>query len=247
MASRQGPTDAAHRAGDVARRLEQGWIGTEHVLVALFDDPGPAAEALEELGITRELAEESARGYSRSDPPPPAYDPDKGLSPSPAWYGLNGCAKGLALASGRRRPRPEHFLLAMVYGEHTVGPLLHELGSDERALVDALARRGVPVPEVDPPAYRPWRGRHRIDVTEAELKPLLQGPDRAVPGRFGEPAVGVQLVSRRPAGCGRAAAGLGRRRGERRPGRRFGNGAESASGRRPIDSDRQSRSVRRRG
>jgi ATP-dependent Clp protease ATP-binding subunit ClpA len=174
MASRQGPTDAAHRAGDVARRLEQGWIGTEHVLVALFDDPGPAAEALEELGITRELAEESARGYSRSDPPPPAYDPDKGLSPSPAWYGLNGCAKGLALASGRRRPRPEHFLLAMVYGEHTVGPLLHELGSDERALVDALARRGVPVPEVDPPAYRPWRGRHRIDVTEAELKPLLK-------------------------------------------------------------------------
>ena len=164
---------AAYRAGSVAQRLDQGWIGPEHVLLALFDEPGPATEALEELGVTRELVEETVRGYSGGDPPPPAYDPEQGLSPNPAWYGLTGCAKGLALASGRQRPRPEHFLLAMVYGEHTVGPLLHELGSGERALLDALARRGVPVPEVDPPVYRPLRGFHRLEVTEAELKPVI--------------------------------------------------------------------------
>jgi hypothetical protein len=157
----------------VARRLEQSWIGPEHVLVALFDEPGPATEALEELGVTRELAEENARGYSRSEPPPPPYDPDKGRSPNPAWYKLTGCAKGLALASGRHQPEPEHFLLAMVYGEHEVGPMLHGLGSSEQALLKALARRGVPVPEVDPPTYRPLRGFHRIEVTEAELRPML--------------------------------------------------------------------------
>jgi hypothetical protein len=173
MASSHGPTSAAYRAGDVARRLEQGWIGPEHVLLALFDEPSVATEALEELGVTRALAEESARGYSRSDPPAPPYDPDKGLSPNPAWYKLTGCAKGLALASGRRQPEPEHFLLAMVYGEHEVGPMLHGLGSSEQALLEVLARRGVPVPEVDPPAYRPLRGFHRIEVTEAELKPML--------------------------------------------------------------------------
>jgi hypothetical protein len=173
MVSSQGPMSAAYRAGDVAQRLDQGWIGPEHVLLALFDEPGPATEALEELGVTRELVEETVRGYSRSDPPPPAYDPEEGLSPNPAWYKLTGCAAGLALASGRRRPGPEHLLLAMVYGEHTVGPLLHQLGSGERALLDALARRGVPVPEVDPPTYRPLRGFHRIEVTEAELKPLV--------------------------------------------------------------------------
>ena len=164
---------AAYRAGDVAQRLDQGWIGPEHVLLALFDEPGPATEALEELGVTRELVEETVRGYSHIDPPGPRYDPEKGLSPNPAWYKLTGCAKGLALASGRRRPQPEHLLLAMVYGEHEVGPLLHRLGSGERALLDALARRGVPVPEVDPPTYRPLRGFHRIEVTEVELKPLL--------------------------------------------------------------------------
>jgi Clp amino terminal domain, pathogenicity island component len=173
MATSQGPTSAAYRAGDVARRLEQGWIGTEHVLLALFDEPSVATEALEELGVTRELVEETARGYSDSDPPPPSYDPEQSLSPNPAWYKLTGCATGLALASGRRHPGPEHLLLAMVYDEHAVSPLLRQLGSSERALVDALARRGVPVPEVDPPVFRPWRGFHRIEVTEAELKPVI--------------------------------------------------------------------------
>jgi Clp amino terminal domain, pathogenicity island component len=173
MASSQGPTSAAYRAADVARRLEQSWIGTEHVLLALFDEPGPATEALEELGVTRELVEEEARAHSRSDPPPPPYQPGQSLSPNPAWYKMTGCAKGLALASGRHRPEPEHYLLAMVFDEHAVSPLLRQLGSSERALVDALARRGVRVPEVDPPVFRPWRGFHRIEVTEAELEAVI--------------------------------------------------------------------------
>jgi hypothetical protein len=62
----------------------------------------------------------------------------------------------------------------MVYGEHAVGPLLHRAGAGEQALLDALARRGVPVPTVDPPVYRPMRGHHRIEVTEAELKEALK-------------------------------------------------------------------------
>jgi hypothetical protein len=165
---------AAYRAGDVARRLDHGWIGTEHVLLALFDEPSPATEALEELGVTRERVEETARAMGRGDPPPSRYDPAKGLSPNPAWYKLTGCAKGLALATGRRHPKPEHLLLAMVYGEHTVPELLHEAGASEHALLDGLARRGVTVPTVDPPVHLPMRGHHRIDVTEAELKGVIK-------------------------------------------------------------------------
>jgi ATP-dependent Clp protease ATP-binding subunit ClpA len=164
---------AAYRAGDVAQRLDHGWIGTEHVLLALFDEPSPAAEALEELGVTRDRVEEAARTMGDIEPRPPRYDPAKGLSPNPAWYSLTGCAKGLALAAGRRRPDPEHFLLAMVYGEHGVAELLHEVGASGQDLLDALARRGVPVPAVDPPVYRPMRGHHRIEVTEAELKGVI--------------------------------------------------------------------------
>jgi ATP-dependent Clp protease ATP-binding subunit ClpA len=164
---------AAYRAADHARRLEHGWIGVEHVLLALFDEPGPATEALEELGVTRDRVEEAARTMGDIEPRPPRYDPAKGLSPNPAWYSLTGCAKGLALAAGRRRPDPEHFLLAMVYGEHGVAELLHEVGASGQDLLDALARRGVPVPAVDPPVYRPMRGHHRIEVTEAELKGVI--------------------------------------------------------------------------
>ena len=165
---------AAYRAGDHARRLDQGWIDPHHVLLALFDEPSPATEALEELGVTRDLVEETARAMSRADPPPSRYDPAKGLSPNPAWYTLTGCAKGLALAAGRPRAGPEHFLLAMVYGEHAVGPLLHRADASEQALLDALARRGVPVPAADPPVYRPMRGHRRIEVSEAELKEVLK-------------------------------------------------------------------------
>jgi hypothetical protein len=172
MAASQGPS-AADRAADEARRLAQSWIGPEHVLLALFAEPSPATEALEELGVTRELVEEATRTMGRSDPPPPPYEPGQGLSPNPAWYKLTGCAKGLALAAGRRRPDPEHLLLAMVYGEQAVAPLLHRVGADPPALLAALARRGVRVPEVDPPAYRPWRGHRRVEVSEAELKPLI--------------------------------------------------------------------------
>jgi hypothetical protein len=174
MAAGSGPATAQYRAGDVARRLEHGWIGTEHVLLALWDEPSVAVEALEELGVTREGAEEHARAVGRAEPPGPAYDPATGQSPNPAWYGLAGMAEGLALAAGRRRPRPEHFLLAMVYGEHDVAPLLEEAGSSQEALLAALARRGVAVPEVDPPVYRPYRGFYRVDVSEAELKPMLK-------------------------------------------------------------------------
>lgn len=164
---------AAYRAADHARRLEHGWIGPEHVLLALFDEPSAATEALEEVGVTRDLVEEEVRAHGRSEPPGPAYDPPKGQSPNPAWYKLTGLARGLALATGQRRAGPEQFLLAMLYEEHAIAPLLPRGGSSQEALLNALRRRGVKVPEVDPPVYRPWRGHHRIDVSQAELKPVV--------------------------------------------------------------------------
>ena len=62
----------------------------------------------------------------------------------------------------------------MMYGEPAVAPLLARAGSSQQALLEALARRGVRVPEVDPPAYRPWRGHHRVEVTEAELEAVIE-------------------------------------------------------------------------
>jgi hypothetical protein len=90
-----------------------------------------------------------------------------------AAYKLEARAEGLALAWGHRWPEPEHFLLAMVYADDGVAARLHHLGASQPAVLEALRRRGVRVPEVEPPAYRPWRGEHRVEVDQAELQPLI--------------------------------------------------------------------------
>jgi Clp amino terminal domain, pathogenicity island component len=169
-----GTTRMLGRASEQARRLDQGWVGPEHYLLAVLAEPSAATEALAELGVTYDRLVEQLR-HERGDPdwPPPRYDQAKGLSPNPAAYRLEGRAEGLALAWGHRSPTPEHWLLAMLYEEYGVAVRLHPLGASQAAILEALRRRGVGVPEVDPPAYRPWRGHHRVEVEEAELGPLL--------------------------------------------------------------------------
>jgi ATP-dependent Clp protease ATP-binding subunit ClpA len=163
------------RAAEQARRLDHGWVGAEHYLLALLAEPSAATEALAELGVTYDrLADRLRSQVDDPDWPSPRYDQAKGLSPTPATYGLVGRAEGFALAWGRRSPTPEQWLLAMIYEEHGWAvQQLHHLGASQAAILEALRRRGVGVPEVDPPAYRPWRGHHRMEVEEAELEPLL--------------------------------------------------------------------------
>jgi hypothetical protein len=45
---------ALDRAGEEARRHRHGYIGTEHLLIALADDPGPAGQLLRAVSATRE-------------------------------------------------------------------------------------------------------------------------------------------------------------------------------------------------
>jgi hypothetical protein len=61
----------------------------------------------------------------------------------------------------------------MLYEEYGVAVRLHPRGASQAAILEALRRRGIGVPEVEPPLYRPWRGHHRVEVEEAELGPLL--------------------------------------------------------------------------
>jgi hypothetical protein len=169
-------TDLTRQAFDQARRLDHGWVGVEHFLLALLAEPSVAAAALAEFGITYQPFAEYLQNL-RGDPdwPAPRYNPEKGLSgPNPSGHQIMGRAEGLAVAWGHRRPAPEHWLLAMVYSENgVVASLLHHFGTSQEGVVDALRRRGVRVPDVDPPGYRPWQGHRRIEVVEAELRPLL--------------------------------------------------------------------------
>jgi Clp amino terminal domain, pathogenicity island component len=162
------------RAADQARRLDHGWVGPEHYLLALLAEPSVATEALAELGVTYERLDDLLRNQEEEPEwAPPRYEQAKGLSPNPAAYKLQARAEGLALAGGHRWPGPEHFLLAMVYEDDGVATWLHHLGASQAAILEALRRRGVGVPEVEPPVYRPWRGHRRVEVDEAQLQPLI--------------------------------------------------------------------------
>jgi hypothetical protein len=158
-----------------ARPRVHSWIGAEHYLLALLATPSIASETLEELGITHERVAESVRGRdmyiaARSDD----QARRRGVSPTPAAYGLVGRAVAFAAAAGERQPRPEHWLLAIVWSDtSSVVSTLHHLGAEQTAVLDGLRQRGVPLPEVEPPLYRPWRGSGHVEVAEEELQPLL--------------------------------------------------------------------------
>lgn len=162
------------RAAEQARRLDHSWIGPEHYLLALLAESSVASEALAELGVTYDRLDDRLRNQEEEPEwASPRYEQARGLSPNPAAYRLEARAEGLALAWGHRWPAPEHFLLAMVYEDDGVAGWLHHLGASRPAILETLRRRGVRVPEVEPPPYRPWRGDHRVEVEEAELHPLI--------------------------------------------------------------------------
>jgi ATP-dependent Clp protease ATP-binding subunit ClpA len=131
------------RAADQARRLDHGWVGPEHYLLALLTEPSVATEALAELGVTYDRLDEQL--HSQQEEPEsalPRYDQAKGLSPNPAAYKLEARAEGLALAWGHRWPVPEHFLLAMVDEDDGMAARLHSLGASQPAILEVLGDVG---------------------------------------------------------------------------------------------------------
>jgi len=167
--------DLTVRAFDEAKRLDHGWVGPEHFLLALLSESSVATEVLSNLGVTYDRLADHLRSH-RGDPdvPDPRYDPEQGLcGPNPAGHQLMGRSAGLAAAWGFTTPEPEHWLLAMIYSEHAVASLLDYLGVSQTSLLNELHHRGIRVPDVDPPAYKPWRGHHEIRIDASELQAVL--------------------------------------------------------------------------
>jgi hypothetical protein len=144
--------------------------GLEHVLLALCDSQGIVAEVLREVGITRELIERRYPELAAGASTVAAAEPRKreaGLRGD--GERIYGVALGLATAWGETSS-PTHYLLAITYHFESVFP---SLGTTSVAVVDALRRRGVHVPDAEPPVYQAWRGTRDIEVSEEELQPLL--------------------------------------------------------------------------
>jgi hypothetical protein len=156
-------------AAEQARGLGHGWIGCEHVLLVLLATPSVASETLEELGVSREVVVERMRGSAIEGEPR-----TKGLHLAPAAHALRGRADAFAAVDGARPPGREHWLLALVWDDKNMAvQLLHGLGATQPAILDGLRARRVRVPDLGPPRYAPWRGRHTIEIDEGDVRPLL--------------------------------------------------------------------------
>jgi ATP-dependent Clp protease ATP-binding subunit ClpA len=155
-----------------SQQLNQGWVGTEHILLALLAEPNAASEVLGGLGVTHERLKAHITTL-KPDPDDPV--PKAGTVPgmTPAAYGLMGWATGFAAAAGVSSPRPEHWLIAFLYASDRGTIWLNPFGVTAKAVTDALAIRGVRVPEFPAPEHQPWRGGHMMYVSMRELQPII--------------------------------------------------------------------------
>ena len=116
---------------DEARQLDHWWVGGDHVLLALLASPSLASETLDELGITYAMVAQRARGLHTD-----ATDRKEGLSPTPGTYALMGRADAFAAVDGAHQPKPEHWLLALVWDDSGIAvSLLHNTGASQVAII----------------------------------------------------------------------------------------------------------------
>lgn len=123
------------RAKEEARGLGHGFVGTEHLLLALFDAPGGiAAQVLGEAGITRSMVESKIVELIK-----PGTTLEDGNRPfTPRAKAVVQRAVEEALQLGHNYVGTEHLLIALFFdGDAVAAKVLGELGAD---LEDTRAR-----------------------------------------------------------------------------------------------------------
>jgi hypothetical protein len=160
------------RAFGQARQLDHGWVGPEHFLLALLATPNAASDALAELGVTYARFREHL-GALVQDPDLPPLKAREGMGINPAGHEVMGWAGGFAAAFGLRSPRPEHWLVAMLYMDDRGAMWLHSFDVSIKTAMDALARHGIQLPDFAPGEYQAWRGARHVYVSRDELQPIV--------------------------------------------------------------------------
>jgi ATP-dependent Clp protease ATP-binding subunit ClpC len=141
------------QAYDEADRLKHGWVGVEHLLLAILRSDSAedrcARVALEESGVSATAFETALLERLRDEATPPS----SGVSLTPRAYTVMGRADGLALAAGHDSVGGTEVLLAILWEPHSLArTTLTDLGVPPASVTEVLARSGASVPAGDPPA-----------------------------------------------------------------------------------------------
>jgi ATP-dependent Clp protease ATP-binding subunit ClpC len=122
------------RARKEAGGLHAEYVGTEHLLLALLSDGGPAGRALGALGVSADDVRERAAGVR---PPAGPVAGRKGLTPRSER--VLELAEELAEERGARQPDPRDVLIALVRGDGGPGArILRDLGVSADRVEDSL-------------------------------------------------------------------------------------------------------------
>ena len=139
-------------AEKTAKRLRQGYVGTEHILVGLMQEKtGVAARVLFDNGVDENQVVEMIRDLISMDGPVAVKDRE---TYSPRAAKVLDIAHKQSERFGERQTGTEHILMALIKeGENVAVRLLNTLGiSTQKIYIDGVSQRG----EVRP---CDWQGR----------------------------------------------------------------------------------------
>jgi hypothetical protein len=117
-----------------AHRLGHGFVGTEHILLALFEVPESLAlKVLDELGVAKSMVEEKVAGLIK-----PAEPSEEGKLPfTPRAKGVLRTAVEEALQLGHNYIGTEHLLLGLFADEDSIAAkVLQDLGASQDIVRD---------------------------------------------------------------------------------------------------------------
>jgi len=121
------------RARDEARGLDADYVGTEHLLLALLADPGPAGRALAAVRVTAEGVRERAAAVR---PPVPPVGRSGLTTRAERVLELS---EEVAEERGGREPETRDVLVALVRGDGGPGArILRDLGVSSEQVEDAV-------------------------------------------------------------------------------------------------------------
>ena len=134
MAKRQSDERSlVDRARDEARGLDADYVGTEHLLLALLADTGPAGRALAAVGVTAEGVRERAAAVR---PPVPPVGRSGLTTRAERVLELS---EEVAEERGGREPETRDVLVALVRGDGGPGArILRDLGVSSEQVEDAV-------------------------------------------------------------------------------------------------------------